>query len=366
MKKPYGMLLLSAVIAVGAWLVTQQREPVGEMEQSPLYPELVDKLNDTSTLRIEAPTGTVNIRRAKDAWVVDEFGGYPAKTERVRQVLLQLAELRVIEAKTGKPENYPALEVEDRSVDGAKSRSVKVLDEKDAPLVDLLVGKTRPARAANPPGHYVRKAGEPNAYLVEGELALGAPTEWIETLVADLPVDRVRQVTITPKDGAPIVVNKANPEVQLYTLAEVPAGMEVKARATVSSMGGLLLDARLEKVRPAREIEALTPSASAVIETFDGLSAELKRFDDAGQAWLTLAFTHTPERVVAPAPAPAPEKPVEEMNQGPAPTGLKTAEAVAEEVRALNARVKGWAYALPSYKTRLLEKTLADLLKKKS
>jgi hypothetical protein len=202
---------------------------------------------------------------------------------------------------------------------------------------------------------------------VEGELTLGATAQdWIETQIVDLPVDRVRQVTITPKDGKPIIVNKANPEVQLYTLAEVPNGMEVKARATVSSMGGLLLDARLEKVRAARELEGQAPSATAEVETFDGLTVKLARYDLEDQVWVTLEFAHTPDRVVAPAPAPTPEKPIEEMNAGPAPTGLKKAEEVAEEARVLNARVKGWAYVLPTYKTRLLEKTLDDLLKKKS
>jgi hypothetical protein len=102
------------------------------------------------------------------------------------------------------------------------------------------------------------------------------------------------------------------------------------------------------------------------VETFDGLTVKLARYDLEDQVWVTLEFAHTPDRVVAPAPAPTPEKPIEEMNAGPAPTGLKKAGEVAEEARVLNARVKGWAYVLPTYKTRLLEKTLDDLLKKKS
>jgi hypothetical protein len=367
MKKFPVTLVLAAVIAVGAWYVSQQKTPTTEIAQTLLYPAFLDQVNATHTLRVEASAGAINILREGEQWVVQEFGGYPARSELVRQTLLQLGNLRIVEAKTGKAENYPALEVEDRQTPNAKSRAVRALDKDGQPLLELLVGKTRPARAVNPPGHFVRRAGEASAYLVEGELTLGATAQdWIETQIVDLPVDRVRQVTITPKDGKPIIVNKANPEVQLYTLAEVPNGMEVKARATVSSMGGLLLDARLEKVRAARELEGQAPSATAEVETFDGLTVKLARYDLEDQVWVTLEFAHTPDRVVAPAPAPTPEKPIEEMNAGPAPTGLKKAEEVAEEARVLNARVKGWAYVLPTYKTRLLEKTLDDLLKKKS
>ena len=367
MKKSPVTLVLAAVIALGAWYVSQQKTPTTEISQSLLYPAFLDQVNATHTLRVEASGGAINISRAGEQWVVQDFGGYPARSELVRQTLLQLGNLRIVEAKTGKAENYPALEVEDRETQNAKSRAVRALDKDGKPLLDLLVGKARPARAMNPPGHFVRRVGDANAYLVEGELTLGATAQdWIETQVVDLPIDRVHQVTITPKDGKPIVVSKANPEVQLYTLAEVPAGMEVKARATVSSMGGLLLDARLEKVRDARDFDGQTPSATAEVQTFDGLTVTLARYDFEGAAWVTLEFAHTPERVVAPAPAPTPEKPIEEMNAGPAPVGLRKSDEVAEEARALNARVKGWAYVLPSYKTRLLEKTLDDLLKKKS
>ena len=367
MKKFPITLVIAAVVAVGAWYVSQQKSPTTEIAQSLLYPAFLDQVNATQTLRVEGPAGVVSIARAGEQWVVQEYGDYPARSDLVRQTLLQLGNLRIVEAKTAKAENYPALEVEDRQDGSAKSRAVRALDADGKALLDLLVGKSRPPRAMNPPGHFVRRAGEANAWLVEGELTLGATAQdWIDTQVVDLPVDRVRQVTIAPAKGKPIVVNKANPEVQLYTLAEVPAGTEVKARATVSSMGGLLLDARLEKVRAASELDGQVPSATAEVETFDGLTVKLARYDFEGGVWVTLEAIHTPERVVAPTAAPAPEKPIEEMNAAPAPAGLKKPEEVAEEARSINARVKGWAYALPSYKTRLLEKSLDDLLKKKT
>jgi len=367
MHKRLPMMLVVALLVGGvAWYVSQQKSPTMEVASSLLLPGLMDRLNDTSKIVVESRDGSVTIVHEGGQWKVEEFGGYPAKPERVRQLLLQLGELRIVERKTAKAENFPQLEVEDRTSRDAASRAVKVLDDKGEPLVDLLVGKSRPARAMNPPGHYVRRAGEPNAWLVEGELAPGGqPTEWIETSVVDLPVDRVRQVNITPTGEKTIVVNKSSPEVQLFSLAEVPAGFEVRARATVSSMGGLLLDARLEGVLPAARFADQQPTATAVVETFDGLSATVRRFENKGEGFLTLEFAHTPDRVVAPVPPPSDAPKPKEMNEGPAPAGLKKPEEVAEEVEALNARVQGWAYRLPDYKTRLLEKKLDDLLKKK-
>lgn len=367
MNKRLPLMLLVAVLVGGlAWYVSHSKSPTTEVASTLLLPGLMDRVNDTSKLVIESKDGTVTILRDGERWKVEEFGGYPAKVELVRQLLFQLGELQIVERKTAKAENFPQLEVEDRSASNAASRAVKALDASGQSLVDLLIGKSRPARAMNPPGHYVRRVGEANAWLVEGELTLGTQaTEWIETGVVDLPVDRVRQVSITPQDGKTIVVNKSSPEVQLFSLAEVPAGHEVRARATVSSMGGLLLDARLEQVLPAAQFAAQTPTATAVVETFDGLTATVRRFEHEGKGFLTLEFAHTPERVVAPVPPPADAPKPKEMNEGPPPTALKKPEEVAEEAKTLNARVQGWAYRLPDFKTRLLEKKLDDLLKKK-
>lgn len=361
------MLAVVAVIAAGAWHVTQRKAPTTEFATAMLYPALLDHLNDSQQLVIESADGTVTVVRDGEHWTIKELDDYPARVTAVKQALLQLASLEILETKTGKTEKYSQLGVEDRSVAGATSRAVKVITQNGETAVDLLVGKERPVRATNPPGHYVRRAGEASTYLVEGALSLGTePTEWLETSVVNLPVERVRQVTIQPASGPAMVVNKASPEVQLYTLADVPDGYEVHARATVSSMGGLLLDARFEKVAAMSKLAGLTPAAVATVETFDGLTAIVERFDFENAAYLTFKFTHTPEKAAVPTAAASPAvSPVEDPTPTTPVPPLKSSEAVSEEVAKLNAGVHGWAYVLPDYKSRLLEKTFADLIKKK-
>lgn len=360
------MLALVAATVIGAWQVSQRKAPTTESAAVMLYPGLIDHVNDARQVAIAAQDGTVTVVRNGELWRVTELDGYPAEVATVKRALLQLASLKILETKTSKPEKYAQIGVEDRDAGGTASRAVKVMGGDDQVIVDLLLGKERPARAMNAPGHYVRRAGETRAYLVEGELELPAkPAEWVDTSIVNLPVDRVRQVTIQPTGGEVIIVNKARPDVQLYTLANIPAGQEVRARATVSSMGGLLLDARFDQVVKAAKVAGVTPRATAVVETFDGLTATVTRYDVEGTPYLTLQFAHTPEKAVEP-PPPAPnEAPAPEMaTPAPEPVPLKKPEEVAREVAELNARVTGWAYVLPDYKSRLLEKQLADLLKK--
>ncbi len=359
------MLIIAVAVVAAAGLITQRKAPTTDLAQQMLYPDLLAKINDVQTIEIKSKDGIVNVARRSEQWVVNNFDDYPALVENVKRGLLQLASLKIVENKTEKPENYPTLSVEDITAPNAGSHLVTGSATDGTPLFALLLGKARPAKAVGEPGHYVRRAADTMAYLVEGELDFTTDvTDWLDTMVANLPVDRVRQVTVHPKDGPAFTVSKANPKVQLYDLENVPDGQEVRARATVSSIGGLLLDAKFEKVVAASKLAGLTPRARAEIETFDGLSGTVEAYDYLDDVYMVLKFAHQPE-LAGTKEAKPPEKEIKLGNEGPQPTPPKTADEVAKEVAQLNTRVSGWAYVLPDYKSRLLEKSLADMLKKK-
>jgi hypothetical protein len=378
------MLAVAAVVLAAAWKITHNKAPTHELARQPLYPGLIDRINDAATLQVRTRDKKVTIERDGDRWVVREYDNYPAEFATVKQALVQLASLEMVETKTAKPDNYPKLNVEDITSPQANSKAVDVKSADGSSLVSLLVGKLRQTKSPTaPPGHYVRRTGEANAYLVEGELGLGnTANDWIDTSVVNLPVERVRQVTVQPADSPPITVSKASPEVQLYTLANVPAGFEVRARATVSSIGGMLLDAKLERVIAASKLAGQVPTAVATVETFDGLVGTVKRYTYDNAGYLTFEFATQAPTTAAPAataaagppvgndaaPAggkdPAAEKPSTEGSATQPPSPLKSTAEVAQEATTLNARLQGWAYLLPDYKTRLLEKKLEDLIKK--
>ena len=117
----------------------------------------------------------------------------------------------------------------------------------------------------------------------------------------------------------------------------------------------------LERVIAAGKLAGLTPSAVATVETFDGLTATVARYDFNSAAYLTFKFSHTPEKALA----SKPPQPATKDSPSP-PSALKTPEEVAKEVTALNTKLNAWAYGLPEYKSRLLEKKLSDLIAKKA
>ena len=360
------LLVVAGLIAYGAWHVSQRKAPSTEVGNAPLYPGLLDRLNESRSIEIRTAADSFTLERDGEKWSMVERNHYPVHLDKVREALVQLSALKIRETKTSKPANYPTLGVGDTPADGSDSRRVTVRGETDEPLVDLLVGKARQARGVESPGHYVRRHGDATAYLVEGELGIAVkPNDWIETAIVDIPVDRVRQVTLGHYGAQPVTVAKKDRKEQLFTLQNLPEGHDARSAAVVSSIGGLLLDMRLEDVIAANKVEGGTPRTIVDVQTFDGLVATLEQYDLDGRVFVTFKFAFNPD-LVAPAEPAGPDAAAKgagaEAQAAPAASATPDVKA---EVEKLNARVQGWAYELPDYKTRIIDKKMEDLIKVK-
>jgi len=360
------LLVVAGVIAFGAYQVSQRKAPSTEVGSALLYPGLLDQLNQSRSIEIQTADDRFTLRRDGEKWSMVERNGYPVYVDKVREALVQLAALKIRETKTSKAGNYPTLGVADTPASGSDSRRVTVRGEADEPLVDLLVGKARQAKGVESPGHYVRRHGDATAYLVEGELGIAVkPNDWIETAIVDIPVDRVRQVTLGHYGATPVTVSKKDRKEQLFTLQNLPEGQDARSTAVVSSIGGLLLDMRLEDVIAASRVESGTPRTIVDVQTFDGLVATLEQYDVDGRVFVTFKFAFNPDLVTPADPAkPDPTAKDAETAAEAAPDASATPDVKAE-VEKLNARVHGWAYELPDYKTRIIDKKMEDLVKAK-
>lgn len=375
-------LLAAVLIAAGAWYVTREKAPSTEVENAALYPDLLDRLNDTQRIEIKSADDGFALQRTGEQWTMAERDGFPVSFEMAKEALVQLAALRIRERKTSRPENYPELGVTDEPAPGSATRHVTVRAKDDSTLADLIIGKARQAKGVEAPGHYVRRAGEPTAWLVEGDLKLATDRNaWMDTAIIDLPVDRVRRVQITHPEKQPVIVTKENPQTQLFTLHDAPEGYEARSSAVVSSIGGLLLDVRFEDVAAAAKVEGLVPRTIVEVQTFDGLVATLEQYDVKDRTLVKFDFAYNGDLVYAapeasaPTPAAAPaaaaaaavgddQTTAASDTPPPAPT-IKPASEVQAEIDTLKQKTANWVYVLADYKARIIDKKMEDLVKVK-
>lgn len=325
-----GATIIAVIVAV---LVSQNRGPRSDPLAGQLVlPEAAKRLADLGRMALVHGDQKTTLVRNGDVWSVEERSGYPADTTKVRQALLALAELRYVEPKTAQPESYSRLEVEDAGGKDSKSTLVTLADDKGALLGEVIVGKHRADQLGGGEGGvYVRKSGNAQSWLAEGNLDLaGSTADWLDKKLLDLPAAQVKQALLTQPDGTKVTLTRDKPDEKLRLL-EMPKDKKLKYDSVLDDAAGTLAALQLEDVRPAAQFDFPKDGVTtAQFVSFNGLTIAVELADKDGVSWAR--FTAS----------------------GSGDAGKQASD--------LNATLAPWIYALSSAKAKTLRDKLDDLV----
>ena len=384
-----GITILGIVVTI-----LMNREPASHLPNSGklLFPELLSMVNEVNEVVVETKDQTVTLMQGENAWGVKEKAGYRADLEKVKQALIGLAELRILEPKTKNPGLYDRLGLQDKEQEGSLSTTlrVKTPDNPEAALV--IVGNQRPAKG-NPrmSDIYVRQPGDPQTWLVMGNLPLEkVAVEWLDKEITALMSKRVHQVRVTHPGGETLLVSKDKPEDLDFQLDAVPPGFKVASQFAMNNVVGTLAQLSLEDVRKEEDVNFQgQQGVKAVLETFDGLRLHLQTANVEDKTFGKISVEFDPALIrpedgksssekgeKAQSAATPQEVKMTELREGEQPHEkpsdlspqedpvLKKPEDVQKEVVALNQRVQGWAYELPKFRVENFSKPKKDLIAK--
>ncbi len=349
--------VVTIIVIVAAILISQQRAPQTSKEKTRLFPGLAGKINDVSEISVQDSDKTLTIHRVSGKWGIADADDYPALVDKVKQTVIAVSELHVIAEKTTNPDLYKRLGVEAPGDRGATSHSLTLKSNGDE-LASLIVGKPRRSQSpSHSPGLYVRLPERAAALLVEGDLSVSADIiQWIKRDIIDIASDRISDIHISHKDASLVHLEKNKPEDDL-ALKNIPAGKEQESEYAINRMATLLENIYIDGVRSAGNIDYSSPDATAVIKTFDGLTATAQVKKSNGNTYAKFSFAAPPAETMIENNTDADSDSEEpDMEEDTTPTPEQEAEN-------LNAVVNGWAYQLSESKSELFNKPLADLVR---
>jgi hypothetical protein len=361
-----GLTLL--VAGAAAWVATRSPASTKAAAQAsgPLFASLRERVNDVAQVQITTATESFTLARKEGGWGLADKGGYPVDVSRVKALVVGLAELTLVEEKTANPQLWPKLELQDpTSAADAPSKRVRLSDGSGAVLADVIVGRSE-FGGGNQSTIFVRKADGGPALEALGKLTVeGRAANWLDKQVAKLERARVRDVTISHPDGSVLKVFRAAPELQDFSVADLPEGAELSWPGIAGGVAGALEYLSLEDVQPAAEATFDESQAvTARFTTFDGLTVTARTVEQDDKVLLKVQSAYD-ETLRAPEPVGPEATPETEGADAPPPAPkLKAAEEVAKEAESLQTRVVEWVYVLPGYSASNLRKRLEDLLKK--
>jgi hypothetical protein len=371
------LVLALLVIAAAVWLSSQRELPRDNTAGARALPALAAGLNEVSEIRlVKAGDQTaVTLKRAGDHWQVAERADHPADSAKVRKLLIDLADLKVLEQKTDNPANYAVLGVEDVKEPGATGVRVDLAGLPQP--VSLIVGKTAGSRS-----NYARLADSAQSLAVTPAVSLDAdPRNWLDRSLLDIPAERVQQVRITDANGHSYIVKRETREQTDFTVPDLPKGRQLTsptiANSASTALGALTFDDVRAAVPPPTSPKRV---ARAEYRLFDGTVIDITGRKDGEHHWIHLQprFDEAQQQLFAAAAGPAageetgtkaaPAKGTAPAAPASAATPPASTERKPDEVRAeaekWAARFANWDYEVPGYKYESLFRSLDELTQK--
>jgi hypothetical protein len=344
--------VVTAVVVLGAGLAVVVRETALErtVVETVLFPGLIDRVNEVAAIEV-ADEESFRVAREGERWVMPGKAGFPARFDLVRKTLIEVAELKSVEAKTADPERYAKLGLAASDAAEGAGTGITLLGADDAPLAELVVG----ARARNARDMlYVRRADDSQAWLARSELRPGPrQLDWVETMLLKLPIERVRRVTIRHPDGEVVEFVKENRDDPDFVLSDIPEGAELLSPRSLDTVARALAVLRFEDVVAAADMPAAADGAVvATYESFDGETVTVTQHRHEDEAWARIEAAYDPEAAI-----PGQEEAEESGEADEEPLD------VAAEVADIVALTDRWAFKLPEFKADQLAKRMDALVK---
>jgi hypothetical protein len=209
------VLVVLAVLAAGGWGVLKWQRGSYEAADSRVGQKLLPgfRIDDVAQIEIVETGATVTLVRTEGGWSVKERGGYPADIGAIRELLLKLEALKVVQAEAIADALRPRMQLAAPGGSAKPEETGTVLELKardGKSLARLVLGKKATRQVSMPglpgdsvpSGRYVLVASDPGRMNVVAEpfsTVAAKPQQW---LARDyLKVERIRSLTVLGPDG---------------------------------------------------------------------------------------------------------------------------------------------------------------------
>jgi hypothetical protein len=367
-RKQFLILVIALLVLGGAglalfWQDIAAYRASGAKIGAKLLPDL--KLNEVAQVRLQDAKSQVTLVKKDNAWLVRERGDYPANVQDIGDLLIKLAELKVVQSETVGESLLPRL---DLAAPGRREGSGTLIEFKDAagkPLASLILGKiilkkdpVNPLPSAQngvPAGRYVLVGKSTDTVIGVSDPLEGARAEPGKWLARDFfKADRIKTLALAGEGAASWKITR-DTEYGQWKFAS--GGGELDASAAVgavNALGGLNFTDVVVDPKP----EDTEKPVTAMAETFDNLTYTVKiaRKKTGDEDYVSFTVSGEPPRERVPEKGEKPDEKARLDKEFAA--SLKKLEARVASEKAL----AKWTYAVPAKSLLPLIKERAQLV----
>lgn len=344
-------------------------------------------------IHIDQGANSLDLESKDGKWTVPTRGGYPSDPNKVRSLLVHVADMTVSQKVTESPDDFDKLGVSDKAVKDGRSKVV-LFGTDGKPVAGIYLGDYRKGKDANPfggaggsKGQYIRADGSNSVYMtLESPVAPATATSWLDTNISNVMqsnIENIRQYKLNAGAENLEIELKRQPDytggTSLKYQGQVEEGKEVKD-SSLNMLRTALENLRFEDVLKAddEKVKDAVPEFRTEFQTTGALVYSVSsfkkddkiyarvgvRFDDqlksAVEARVLANRKELEARKQAVAETLAKEKAdskadTEEVTPKKSPAEQAADElpmpvfATPEDAKAVNDQYAGWVYQIPTY-----------------
>lgn len=342
--KPFVLLAIITTLSVAgaAWsTVERSRATATAAPPHGLFPDLIDQVNDIAQIDVATPKLSFAINRREDGtWGIKERDGYGVKFETIKQAVVGIASMALLETKTAKPELHARLFLKSPK-DGGRGTTITLTNGAGTAIAAIVVGKTKTAPTKDEDGiYYVRSLDQAQSYLASGRVeAWETIDRWLDDAMPMINRARVRAATATQPGGAKVSVARTDPDSRDFKIIDIPAGMKALHDTAGNPLGSALGFLDFDDVRRVEKVD-FNGANRAVFKTFDGITLTLRVIKHKDGFWLSFVAGFGTADIF-----------LDGLSDEQKKIMKSTADAEIE-VADINKRFGPWAYNVPEYKAK--------------
>ena len=318
-----------------------------------LLPEISKQINEVS--RVEIVTAGNNsiatLFKDNSTWRLEQMGSYRANWQQLRTLLAALAQARIIESKTDKPEYYDRLGVEDVLSVDAGGVLVKLSIENKT--TGIVIGH----QAQGVKGRYVRLQNTAASALVDQDIEVSTrPLDWLDTTIVDVSASEVAEVELIHGSGERVLVTRISADQTDFDLVGLPSDREIRNSWTVNSLGSVFSMLKLETVRQQGKLD-WSDAVKMRLLMFSGVEILAEVMEADGVYLLRLHASHPASNVLGHQSIDNTGSIEQQEIDRRAQIDI---ERVVEEI---NQNTTGWVYGIAKQKYDVMVRKPEELLK---
>lgn len=348
------LLIICAILGGAAYLSLKS----GTFANSAGKLMIAPMVNDINAIRINAPDGSVNLKKA-DVWFVENRYNFPANFSMIADFVLKLRELKIDRSFKATEEILSRLALrspEDKEKPDNQKGIHVVLEDKDKkPIADLILGATRETPSGSG-GHYLKFTKDDTIYLVDKNFRFldKDPSKWIDKELLKASADDIESVTcIEPINKSVVYVFKRPEKGKDPEMLNMPQDKKL-AKSKISSLFSAIASFQCDDLAdPTKTIADTGMDLAKIFEfrLFDGRIYRIYPGKSVAESPEKYYFK-TDADFAAPSDKPneasKAEKP-EDKQKKEAEKKQKQTE-LAEQTTALSKKLSTWTFIVPKWR----------------